>query len=119
VCLSGLVEGAPQPDDTPRRVLLVRGQFSSFGLVVTSTDSIESFTHPASEHPEGWETGMGDGGSNGRVRSLVSIGKGEQNHWMTLINLRNVVEMLEHTGRPPKGRHPVERLDAPRTSPGS
>lgn len=117
VCLSSLIEGAPQPEGTPQRVLLVRGGFSSFGLVVTSTDSIESFTHPSAEHPQGWETGMGDAGSaNGRVRSLVSIGKGETTRWMTLINLRNVVEMLENRGRQPAARHGIERL--PRAAPG-
>lgn len=112
VCLSSLIEGTPPPEGTLQRVLLVRGEFSSFGLVVTSTDSIESFTHPSSEHPEGWESGMGDKGSaNGRVRSLVSIGKGEQNRWMTLIHLRNVAMALEATSQPPRRSLAVQRLD--------
>lgn len=96
VCLSSLVQGSPEPDKGGMRVLVVKGDVSNFGLVVTSTDSIETFTHPASEHPPGWESNMNHGASaNGRVRSLVSIGKGDQNHWMTLIDLRNVVRAFE------------------------
>ncbi|MGE1153242.1 chemotaxis protein CheW [Pseudomonas kitaguniensis] len=96
VCLSSLVEGTTPADIALERVLLVKGEFNSFGLVVNRTDSIETFTHPASEHPAGWERSInGSGSVNDRVRSLVSIGKGDQNRWMTLINLRNVVKALE------------------------
>ncbi|MEB0045114.1 MULTISPECIES: chemotaxis protein CheW [unclassified Pseudomonas] len=96
VCLSSLIEGTALPESNQARVLLVKGTLGSFGLVVNSTDSIESFTHPASEHPAGWEHGVNSSGSvNGRVRSLVSIGRGEQNRWMTLINLSSVVKTLE------------------------
>lgn len=99
VCLSSLIEGATPPGNTLERVLLVKGERNSFGLVVNRTDSIETFTHPASEHPEGWEHGArGRGSVNDRMRSLVSIGKGDQVRWMTLINLSNIVKGLEMTG---------------------
>jgi purine-binding chemotaxis protein CheW len=99
VCLSSLIEGGTPPDNTLERVLLVKGELNSFGLVVNRTDSIETFTHPASEHPEGWEQSVRVRGSvNDRLRSLVSIGKGDQVRWMTLINLSNVVRGLEMTG---------------------
>ncbi|UZJ57874.1 chemotaxis protein CheW [Pseudomonas sp. KU26590] len=96
VCLSSLVEGATPPGNTLERVLLVKGELNSFGLVVNRTDSIETFTHPAFEHPEGWEQSVRVRGSvNDRMRSLVSIGKGDQVRWMTLINLSNIVKGLE------------------------
>ncbi|MEX6674536.1 chemotaxis protein CheW [Pseudomonas sp. W2Oct36] len=99
VCLSSLIEGTTPPGNTLERVLLVKGERHSFGLVVNRTDSIETFTHPASEHPEGWEHGAIVRGSvNDRMRSLVSIGKGDQVRWMTLINLSNIVRGLEMTG---------------------
>lgn len=99
VCLSSLVEGATPPGNTLERVLLVKGERNNFGLVVNRTDSIETFTHPASEHPDGWEQGARARGSvNDRLRSLVSIGKGDQVRWMTLINLSNIVRSLETTG---------------------
>lgn len=99
VCLSSLVEGATPPGNTLERVLLVKGERNNFGLVVNRTDSIETFTHPASEHPDGWEQGArGRGSVNDRLRSLVSIGKGDQVRWMTLINLSNIVRSLETTG---------------------
>ncbi|WP_268796430.1 chemotaxis protein CheW [Pseudomonas huanghezhanensis] len=102
VCLSSLIEGSTSAENARTRVLLVKGAFSSFGLVVNGTDSIETFTHPASEHPAGWESGMNNGASvNARVRSLVSIGRGEQNRWMTLINLRDVVMRLEKSCEQP------------------
>lgn len=96
VCLSSLVAGTTPSGNTLERVLLVKGELNSFGLVVNRTDSIETFTHPASEHPEGWEQSVRVRGSiNDRMRSLVSIGKGDQVRWMTLINLSNVVKGLE------------------------
>lgn len=96
VCLSSLVEGTTPPGNALERVLLVKGEVNNFGLVVNRTDSIETFTHPASEHPEGWERSASIRGSvNDRMRSLVSIGKGDQVRWMTLINLSNVVKGLE------------------------
>lgn len=99
VCLSSLIEGSTPPDNTLERVLLVKGELNSFGLVVNRTDSIETFTHPASEHPEGWERSESVRGSvNDRMRSLVSIGKGDQVRWMTLINLSNIVKGLERAG---------------------
>lgn len=96
VCLSSLVEGTTPSGNTLGRVLLVKGEYNSFGLVVNRTDAIETFTHSASEHPAGWERGAnGSSSVNGRLRSLVSIGNGDQNRWMTLINLRNVAKGLE------------------------
>jgi purine-binding chemotaxis protein CheW len=96
VCLSSLIEGATPPGNTLERVLLVKGERNSFGLVVNRTDSIETFTHPASEHPQGWEQTVSVRGSvNDRLRSLVSIGRGDQVRWMTLINLSNIVRSLE------------------------
>lgn len=96
VCLSSLIAGEPQPETGATRVLLVKGGGHSFGLVVGSTDSIETFTHAPSEHPPGWESSQNTASSaNGRVRSLVSVGKGDRVRWMTLINLRNVVEGLQ------------------------
>ncbi|TDV50277.1 purine-binding chemotaxis protein CheW [Pseudomonas graminis] len=108
VCLSSLVAGTTPPGNTLERVLLVKGDLNSFGLVVNRTDSIETFTHPASEHPEGWEHGArGRGSVNDRMRSLVSIGKGDQVRWMTLINLSNVVRALEMTGTPGESQRRV------------
>lgn len=99
VCLSSLIEGTTPPGNTLERVLLVKGELHSFGLVVNRTDSIETFTQPASEHPEGWEHSVRVKGSvNDRMRSLVSIGKGDQVRWMTLINLSNIVRGLEMAG---------------------
>ncbi len=96
ICLSSLIEGSPQAPGIESRVLLVRGAQRSFGLAVCSTDSIEAFNHSSDRHPEGWRAGESKAASaNSRVRSLVSIGNGEQNRWVTLIDLKKVVADLE------------------------
>ncbi|GGM18409.1 chemotaxis protein CheW [Pseudomonas asuensis] len=97
ICLSSLIESSPQPPTLSSRVLIVRGNHSTFGFAVCKVDAIDSFKEfDPTKLEQGYPVNLGRGlSTNDRVRSLISIGNQEHSWRATLLDLRSLAMQLE------------------------
>ncbi len=103
ICLSSLIESAPQAPTPLSRVLVVKGDRLTFGFAVCQVEAIDAFNQfDPTMLAQGWQTNAGKVVSvNDRARSLVSIGSGANSWRATLMDLQGIARQLEATLQQP------------------